>query len=860
MRPATLFCCFTFLIFSGLEAQVLSGRVSSPDGEAIAYARVYIENTSIGVLAREDGSYALRLPPGGHRVVFEHLGYLPQTFEVEMRGERQLNVVLQPSGIRMETIEITAGKRDPAYAIMEQVIAHKREHLREQESYVRETYTRVRLLRDTLPGGKQAEGSVSSDENGTQVMIGISGKKKKAQADSAARDSTPPKPRGPEVIAWLESQATGYYAAPGRYRSVVHAYLKRPVSIDSDDFNAAERSRYEMLGDDPYMFQPDPARADFNFYRNLVEVLALSDRPWISPLHSELWKLTYTYRLAERRYDQGRVVYVIEVKPRNRESQAVEGFLYVVDGLWALESAELSFMPGAMNFFETFSLRHRYALESGRWVLAEEEYRYRIRDGKDRLEGYAAARHSDYRLDVEHPPGFFGNEVLSAGREAFEQDSAAWQQLRELPLDSLESSFLRVQDSLIAKALDPETLRKADSAYNRLTLLDVIVNGIGFRVRPWQMEFYLYSIAQQIRPLGVGGYRHALGGTIDKTFRNFRMLHFEGEADYGIVNRDLKGYLRTGYTYNPRRFARFDLRLGDEYTLVNLNETITAFLSRNNFINKRSIGASHRFEAFNGLMLTTAFDFADRKAIDQLQLEEWSEELFGESNAPRQFDPYRELLIDIRIRYTPFQKYQMQPLRKVLLGSQWPTFELQYKKAIPGFLGSEIDFDFLQLKIEHEFRPGIWGISRWSLAAGTYLSDNNLRFNDYVFFRGSDPYLFVNPLRNFQLLGRTLSTPNEYLRLHYVHDFGRMLLNKVPLVRRTKLEMTAGAGALWVNDADFFHSEVFAGLQYPFRIRRQRFKFGAFFVAAYGTYPQALDAQVKFGFNVYDSFRRRWEY
>ena len=85
-------------------------------------------------------------------------------------------------------------------------------------------------------------------------------------------------------------------------------------------------------------------------------------------------------------------------------------------------------------------------------------------------------------------------------------------------------------------------------------------------------------------------------------------------------------------------------------------------------------------------------------------------------------------------------------------------------------------------------------------------------------------------------------------------------MNKIPLLKRTPLQTTAGAATLFIKDGNFFHSEVYAGLQWPFRIRQQRFKAGGYFVSSYSNHSNAIDAQFKVGITFFNPVKNRWAY
>jgi hypothetical protein len=80
------------------------------------------------------------------------------------------------------------------------------------------------------------------------------------------------------------------------------------------------------------------------------------------------------------------------------------------------------------------------------------------------------------------------------------------------------------------------------------------------------------------------------------------------------------------------------------------------------------------------------------------------------------------------------------------------------------------------------------------------------------------------------------------------------------LLNKIKAQATVGAGTLITQDGSFFHSEVFAGIGVPFRIRMQRLKISGFVVTSYSNLDNAIGTQFKIGLSSYDITRRRWDY
>ncbi|MDW3651207.1 MAG: DUF5686 family protein [Bacteroidia bacterium] len=834
------------LASSNLSAQKIFGNIINEEGKAISFVRIYVEDSRYGAISDANGFYELEVNEGNYRLIFQHLNYETVSRDLQVKEELELNIQMKASDLQMTAIEIQAGKRDPAYAIMKEVIANKKNNLKQFNSYTCQTYQKIKLETDTLPSKKE--------------------RKQEADTLGISLEELPAYEMDWNVSKLIESQSTIYFKRPNSYKTVVNAFrdfkAKNSTALTVTVVNGdATYGDYDADIQDPYLFYTDVSDADINFYRNLVKIPDLGDRPFISPLNSTAWRLTYKYKLEETFFEEGRVNYRISVSPRNRDGPYFKGQLWIEDRTWAIKKVELDVLKSGMSFYEAFSIRHKYErTDDNRRILTEEEYLYEIKEGRGRFKGSSLAIHSEYELDVKIPKKVFKNELRRTEKEAFEKTADQWDKLRPFKLNSLENTFVKDQDSINQYFASAEYLQKADSGYNHVGILDILFNGVKHRNRLNGIDFYINPLVEQVQPLAVGGYRHRLGGNISKTFKRGYRIGTYAEIDYGFKNEDLKGRVNLNYMYNPRKFATAWIRYGNEYEMINDFETIQAIFSRGNYLNKVSYGVRHRMEVTHGWMLDVDLDFADYQAIDNIALSDWSQSLFGETNIPPTFDPFRQFLIEIDVKYTPHQKYQMEPYRKIILGSKWPTFRLKYKKAIPGVFGSEISYDFLELGLDHEFKPGTMGISRWVVRTGRFLSSNNVRFTDFKFFRGSDPILFFNPLQAFQSLGLTISTKNAYFRGNYVHDFNGVLLDKIPLLKRTPLMVSGGAGMLLIEDGSFFHSEVYGGLQWPFRIRRQRFKIGGYFVTSYSNQEGAIGSQWKVGISFYNAVRNRWEY
>ncbi|MCB0397975.1 MAG: hypothetical protein KDD36_15100, partial [Flavobacteriales bacterium] len=519
------------------------------------------------------------------------------------------------------------------------------------------------------------------------------------------------------------------------------------------------------------------------------------------------------------------------------------------------------------HFYRNFRVIQNYdQLADSNWVISRQEFFYDARDGRKTLIGHTIAVHSRHEIEPAYPPRFFSNELRRIEDDAYDRDTLFWNSTRPVTLKPAEKVFIHVQDSIRLYHNSEPYLREQDSIANRITFWDVAVNGVGYRNRSKGTSIFVMSLLQSVRPFSVGGYHHALGGSYEKEWSKAQKIDTRGEVDYGFANNIVKGFGRVAYLYRPKQFARLYVKGGDTYSMINSYESVAATFSRSNYVHKRFYGVGHEIELVNGLFLDVSTEYAQRKPITDLKLAQWSQDLFGDSlNNPQNFTPYSEVLLEVKVDFTPAQQYFTEPYKKIIVGSKYPTFSLHYKKGVNKLMNSDVDYDFLQLSMTDEMKLGTMGESKIAIFTGKFLRSYDIRLVDQKFFRGSDYFFYSNPLKSFQLLGPTLSTRKSFVQAHYIHHFNGSILNKIPLLKRLHMTSVGGASLLMIDDVStlsgemFRHGEAYVGLEKEFVLWRQLMKVGAYYVAADSNHSK-MDSTFKFGIDFFNSFTNEWSY
>lgn len=831
---------FLTCLINSTQGYQLRGTVSDSYGRPIPDVSIQLENSTYGVISNLKGQYYLELKDGDYQIIFHKLGYEPKAFDITIEGEHiDKHVVLKEAFIELQEVDINAEAEDPAYGIIRSAISVRKQFYRQLEHYSCSAYSKASMERE-----KEIQ---KVDSVNFEVKTEIDKKQ----------------------MEFTESISTIYFKAPGTYKEVKHAHQdhtkKQRLSFgnsvelgvtlgpDIDEYAPPQQAENQLL------FYTSVTDGDFNFYQNLVDLPKLFDRPFISPLSTSAF-LTYNFKLITSFREDDRLIYKIEVQPKRKAGPVFSGYIYITDEIWSIKALELSIPSNALNIYQSFKLLINYTQVDGKyWLPEREEFYYHLKLQGNKVMGNSLVMYSKYDLTSEPPRKIFDNALSIVEDSAEGKGVEFWTSKRPITLRTHEKQFIKKQDSIRNYYASDAYKFKADSSYNEIGIMNFLFLGVGHRNSIKGNEYRFDPLIMQPRPFAVGGYRHALGGNYIKTFENKTALRTRAEVNYGFLNKDIRGRGSLGYLYNPKKFAEISVGGGSTYQMINTYESLAATFSRSNYVLAEHITVGYRRELVNGLAVKTSLEYAVQKSLDGYNLAGWSSQLFGDLNEPRAFEGYTKMVWETRFTIRFKQKYYMKPNQKVILGSTYPKLQIFHKLGIPNVLGSEVNFQSVEARLFDDFNIGLAGVSKYDIRIGTFLNRKAKRFIDDKLFRTADNYFYSNPLQSFQLLESRINTDRPFLQAHYRHNFKGFITNKIPGVNKLRLSTAAGASALAIERNNFFHFESYAGLERPFRVGKQLFKIGVYYVAANSTHSTTT-GRVKFGIDFYNSFTNRWSY
>jgi hypothetical protein len=816
-----LFALLLFPTLLSAQYRRVSGFVADSTRAPIPDVSIFITNGSIVATTDASGYYSCELRTGEYELVFNHPNYQRVRIKVVLQQKDDTVNVIMPGLIKtLNTVEITRKWTDPGPEMMRKAIAKRDYWATRLPSYSAEMYIRAF---EEYQKPKKVE-NVWHEEPTAEVKAA---KKKKEQEET-------PQSSLAEIILQRD------WMPPGKVKET--------------------RIGINKYGDIDGLFYTTTTDGDFNLYQNLVPTRGLGDMPVMSPL-SNTALLAYKFNfLGSYKDESGRRILKIKMSPRSISNSVFSGEIHIVDTLFYIYRAELNYPANQLNEYDKFITSAEYKLTPDSFLLFDRiRFDYFAKAGKGKYNGYTLVNFKKYEVNKTFPKNHFGLEVSRSLDSAYSRDSSFWKENRASPLNTNEIKFITRTDSLKRITESKEYLDSMQKETNKVTLRKLFLNGQQYQNRNKGLNIDFQPLLFIVQPWFPGGTRISLWNTFEKEFKNKRSFRIDENLSYGINNKDIRGTVGFSTLFDPYHRGNLYISAGRDFGFINPQAAFLDLARRNNFYQNTHLDIFVRRELINGLYLRVRGNISDRKDISQFKFDSFSDSLFGPDNRPAVFEDNRALFAEFELSYTPGQRYIREPKQKIILGSRWPTFTVNYKQALPGVFKTDIDYSFLEYRIEQEIPMGLLGRSELRATSGAFIYYNKLSPVDFRYQRRGDIAVFTPPMYAFQTLDSTFETRKRFYEVHYRHHFNGAIINKIPFMRFLKIRESAGVNLLYAPERrNMFFYEAYVGVDKLVRIWRERFKLGVYYCAGYSNIYEKPIFGLKLNFEYFDRRNNSW--
>ena len=306
IRTLAAFCFLLFLILFNLGAtgQLVSGKIVNEQNEPVPYATVFVPETREGSISNAHGDFRFQLAHGEYRFVIRSMGYVQTERTVSVNSDSlHLDFVLKRQEFEIKEVKVFPGKEDPAYFIMRKAIAKAPYYRRKIKHYEAELYVKSNFALTNIPKLMQNK-------------VEVNGKKLKEVLKE-------------NVTYVIESQNKITYDYPNKYDQKVISKKTSFVGFD-------EPPVMQMITTSFYEERP----------MNVVSPL--------SSLALRHYNFRYEGFISVGSFD----VFKIEVTPKRKSDELIEGYIYIVDQLWCIYNLDFK------HHFEIFDFRIKQQYEN----------------------------------------------------------------------------------------------------------------------------------------------------------------------------------------------------------------------------------------------------------------------------------------------------------------------------------------------------------------------------------------------------------------------------------------------------------------------------------------------------------------
>lgn len=850
----TLVISASFFLANG---QGIRGKVSTQEGEPLAYASVFIRNLEDGVPTNENGLYEFKLKPGFYDVVVQYLGYKSQIQTVQIESSWvDLNFILEPQIYNLREVEVRAGAEDPALTIMRKAIAKAKYHRLQLQKYAMTVY---------LKGTGQL----------TDAPFFL---KKKLEEEGLKLNEA----------YTSESVSRITFTLPDKVEEKV-------ISIRTNGDNQGTSPA-------PYI--------QTSFYQDQINEI-------VSPLSRYAFQY-YQFKYEGSFFDQNVMVSKIKVTPRSRGERVFEGYIYIIEDLWAIHSLDLKtslfgfqirakqqYAPVADHVW--MPLTHTYTFGGKifgfagefQYLASTREYEVtlnpdlaykpqiideKIQEVPDNAAKFSKSVSALEQLASEEPKtrkeyrkllNEYEKEVLKEQVEedkrdviserSYSVDSLAkkrglsyWDSIRPVPLTLKELEGYKRDDSLAvieaAKVSEVDSIaKKARKKYQPLDFLNGASYSfgkgvsLGFRENWTKLSFNTVEGWKVGMALFYRKYEEVkLADSVSRLRKSFNI---EPELRYGFSSQRL--YTKVDFRWSHTQptsgqtwgieGGRFIHQFNAEDPIQEQVNAAYSLLVRKNYMKlyEQEYARAYWSHRVNyGLTYRVNFTLAERRNLENTSnysMYNKPERVYT-SNRPENVEAREDAFFSHRIaklhgsvEWRPGLSYTIRNGRKSPNYERSPLIAFTYQKAMAGLWGSDFaaDFDQIETSIQHTVKFAASGKLDFNVTGGTFLNANQVFFQDFKHF-GGNRTLFSNmgAASNFRVMDYyRYSTSGTYVSAIAHYQFRKFLFTQLPMLRFSGVRENVFVNYLKTENSPHY-TEIGYSLDNLFRFFRVEFAAG----------------------------------
>lgn len=762
---------FFFLFVNFLAAQTkVSGIVYDEFKEPLPYANVVFKGTTEGIITNEEGKFYLESNTTQKTLVVSFVGMEPKEVSLEKAVTYNMEINLG-AGKMLNEVVIYSGKTskkdNPALDILRKIWERKKKNgLRQFKQYEYDKYEKVEFDLNTIDSALMK----SKLFRGMEFVF--------EQVDTS--DVTG-KSYLPIFINEALSQVYGDNTT-GKIKEVTKANKNSGFS-NNQQLIAFVKDLY----------------ADYDIYDNYLKFF---DKDFVSPL-SRTGINVYNYVLHDSTFIDNKWCYNIVFYPRRKNELTFKGDFWVNDTTFAIKKINLTASRSAnINWVKEIYIEQEFeVLNDSVFLLTRDhmmsDFAFSKKDKSRGVYGKRTSLFRNHKFDIKKEDKFYKQDVNFYDPEIYAKSEEYWSENRFESLNKDEKGVYKMLDTL-------KTVKKFKRLYNLVSIL-----GSGYI----EMDNFDYGpIFSTFGYNDVEGIRIRTGGRT--YFGPNDPWRIQAYTAYGFDDNQFKYGISGKILLNKKN--RFIISGGNRRDI----EQIGVSLTTSNDLLGRSFASSSLFASGDNSKLTsvnlTNFS-AEFEPLKNLVFQAGVSYRTLKSASPSTFslDYYKVLptaenplgVIEGQIKqyefntsidYMPGRRSIGYGVERTDVDTNYARLFLSFSQGIKGLFNSNFDYEKVQFYYRQPILVGGFGRLFTTFEAGKIFGAVPLGLMGVV--PGNQSFFVID--NTYNLMNYYEFMADEYVSLHFEHNFNGRLFARVPFLRKLNWREIIGIKGVYGTISD----------------------------------------------------------
>ena len=382
-------------------------------------------------------------------------------------------------------------------------------------------------------------------------------------------------------------------------------------------------------------------------------------------------------------------------------------------------------------------------------------------------------------------------------------DAAFWETERRIPLQTAEEELLNKyylqQSEKNRKELKNDSLKSNSSS----SWAKTIVMNSKYKYRSASINYSGVFNPALFGYSSLDGLTYGQKLNINYELKRQSSINMKAFVGYMFEKKELFSDISTTWNYNPTHLGKLTLSIGNgnkTYSSMFLEEIQDSLLNKGlnlddlafDYFKDYYIRLYNTVEVTNGFSIGTGLDYhirdaaankvdASSTAASLSNIQPNTEDISKMFKRRNTFAPL------VTLTWTPDQYYRFEGRQKIYVRSPYPTIKLEFSKGIKGILGSDSEYNRVELDISQKINLALMQSFQYHIGMGFFSNQKSEYFTDFAYFaKRNFPETWDDGIGGvFNLLDRQLyNASDSYIQNHFMYESPFLILNLIPAISK----------------------------------------------------------------------------